>query len=78
MLHTKDQHVDEIQNYLDGHYISPAEACFRVFQYDLTSHFPAVTLLEVHLKNEKTVTFRPRGDPYGAVDNIKLSSLEAF
>jgi hypothetical protein len=43
---------DEVQNYLDGRYVSASEACHRLFAFDLHGMHPNVYRLVVHLPNE--------------------------
>jgi hypothetical protein len=43
---------DEIQNYLDGRYVSASEACHWLFAFDLHGMHPNVYRLVVHLPNE--------------------------
>nr|GEV98373.1 DNA helicase [Tanacetum cinerariifolium] len=50
--------VDEIKNYLDARYISPHEACWRIFEFDIYYREPAVQILSVHLMNMQRVAFR--------------------
>jgi len=52
---------DEVQNYLDGRYVSASEACHRLFAFDL---HPNVYHLAVHLLNEQT-TYFPEGTTVG-------------
>jgi len=52
---------DEVQNYLDGRYVSASEACHRLFTFDL---HPNVYCLAVHLPNEQTIYF-PEGTTVG-------------
>ncbi|GJW69018.1 DNA helicase [Tanacetum coccineum] len=52
--------VDEIQNYLDGRFICPFEACWRIFEYPIHRREPAVQILNVHLENMQRVNFRER------------------
>ncbi len=51
---------DEVQNYLDGRYVSASEACHRLFAFDLHGMHPNVYRLAVHLPNEQT-TYFPEG-----------------
>jgi hypothetical protein len=44
---------DEVQNYLDGRYVSASEACHRLFAFDLHGMHPNVYRLVVHLPNEQ-------------------------
>jgi hypothetical protein len=55
---------DEIQNYLDGRYVSASEACHRLFAFDLHDMHPNVYRLAVHLPNEQT-TYFPEGTTVG-------------
>ncbi|GJY17791.1 DNA helicase [Tanacetum coccineum] len=50
--------VDEIKSYLDARYISPHEACWRIFEFDIHYREPAVQILSVHLMNMQRVVFR--------------------
>ncbi|XP_071688512.1 uncharacterized protein [Rutidosis leptorrhynchoides] len=48
--------VDEIKNYLDCRYISPCEAVWRLFSFDIHFSKPSVLKLSYHLPNHHTVT----------------------
>ncbi|GJU93579.1 DNA helicase [Tanacetum coccineum] len=52
--------VDEIKNYVDGRFICPFEACWRIFDYPIHRREPAVQILNVHLENMQRVNFRER------------------
>jgi hypothetical protein len=52
--------LDEVQNYLDGWYVSASEACHQIFAFDLHDMHPDVYRLAVHLPNEHTIYF-PEG-----------------
>ncbi|GJS87902.1 DNA helicase [Tanacetum coccineum] len=52
--------IDEIQNYVDGRFICPYEACWRIFDFPIHYREPAVQILSVHLENMQQVTFRER------------------
>jgi hypothetical protein len=43
---------DEVQNYLDGRYVSANEACHQFFAFDLHDMHRNVYRLAVHLPNE--------------------------
>ncbi|GJT86156.1 DNA helicase [Tanacetum coccineum] len=62
--------VDEIKNYLDARYISPHEACWRIFEFEIHYREPAVQLLAVHLQDMQQVVFR-EGDHH---DSVVLNS----
>jgi hypothetical protein len=55
---------DEVQNYLDGQYVSASEACHWLFAFDLHDMHPNVYPLAVHLPNEQTSYF-PEGTTVG-------------
>nr|GEY30580.1 DNA helicase [Tanacetum cinerariifolium] len=46
-------HVDEIQNSVDGRFICPHEACWRILKFEIHSRYPAVQKLSVHLENKQ-------------------------
>ncbi|GKE33481.1 DNA helicase, partial [Tanacetum coccineum] len=52
--------VDEIKNYVDGRFICPFEACWRIFDYPIHRREPAVQILNVHLENMQRVNFGER------------------
>ncbi|CAJ2678283.1 unnamed protein product, partial [Trifolium pratense] len=49
--------VDEIKRFYDCRYLSPAEAVWRTFAFDIHQHFPAVIRLSIHLENQQVVRF---------------------
>jgi hypothetical protein len=55
---------DEVENYLDGRYVSANEACHRLFAFDLHDMHPNVYRLAIHLPNEQT-TYFPEGTIVG-------------
>ncbi|KAL6575510.1 hypothetical protein OROHE_000887 [Orobanche hederae] len=52
-----EQHVDETQNYYNCRYVSPCEAVWRIFAFDIHYRDPAVQRLSFHLPNEQSVVF---------------------
>jgi hypothetical protein len=48
---------DEIQNYLNGRYVSASEACHWLFAFALHGMHPNVYRLAIHLPNEQTTYF---------------------
>ncbi|XP_071714540.1 uncharacterized protein [Rutidosis leptorrhynchoides] len=48
--------VDEIKNYLDCRYLSPCEAVWRMFSFDIHYSKPSVIKLSYHLPNQQSVT----------------------
>ena len=51
--------MDEIQQYLDGRYIGPVEAAWRLFGFSMHEEFPNVVRLALHLPGMHQVTFDP-------------------
>jgi hypothetical protein len=48
---------DEVKQYLNGRYISPSEAIWRLFEYPVHEERPTVFPLAVHLPEQQTVVF---------------------
>ena len=48
---------DEIQEYVDGRYVSASEAAWRLFQFSMHDISPSVTRLAVHVENGQQVYF---------------------
>ncbi|KAL7309971.1 hypothetical protein PS15m_012253 [Mucor circinelloides] len=48
---------DEVAKYLNGRYISPVEAAYRLFEFPMHEESPAVTPLAIHLEMEHSVCF---------------------
>nr|GEW70121.1 DNA helicase [Tanacetum cinerariifolium] len=58
--HREQIQVDEIQNFVDGRYICPYEAFWRIFKFEIHCRHPDVQILCVHLQNMQVTTFRDR------------------
>ena len=54
-----DQDIDEISTYLHSQYVSPSEACWRIFGFSMHDNYPKVTRLAVHLENMDYIRFDP-------------------
>lgn len=48
---------NEVKNYLDCRCITPPEAAWRIFHYDLHHSYPTIERLPIHLPDENNVTF---------------------
>ncbi|GJX88203.1 hypothetical protein Tco_0340217 [Tanacetum coccineum] len=48
--------VDEIKNYLNCRFLSPCEAVWRLFSFDLNYAYTTVMLLNYHLPDQKAIT----------------------
>lgn len=57
---TQDKAVedDEIKQYFDCRYLSPCEAVWRIFQYDIHHKWPPVQKLTYHLPRKQVVLFK--------------------
>ena len=51
--------VNEIKQYLDGRYIGPPEAAWRMFGHHMHEEVPAVVRLALHLPGMHRVNFNP-------------------
>ena len=49
--------VDEIKHYVEGRYVSSAEAIWRLFNFSLFNAYPAVYRLPIHLPDHEGVRF---------------------
>nr|GEY57970.1 DNA helicase [Tanacetum cinerariifolium] len=52
--------IDEIQNYVDGRFICPYEAYWRIFDFPIHYREPTVQILNVHLEDMQRINFRER------------------
>ena len=50
---------DEIQWWIDGQYISPPEASWRILRFEMHDQVPPVIRLQVHLEGHHMVAFNP-------------------
>ncbi|KAL3633804.1 hypothetical protein CASFOL_022566 [Castilleja foliolosa] len=58
--------VNEVKNFVDGRYICPHEAAWRILNFPIHERNPAVEILAVHLENMQNVTFK---------ENLKLQAI---
>ncbi|XP_059669340.1 uncharacterized protein LOC132314497 [Cornus florida] len=49
--------VDEIKEYQDARWVSPQEAMWRLYEFNLNEMYPSVTNLQLHLPNKHTVWY---------------------
>jgi len=56
-LSAVDFNPNEITRYLEGRYVCPNEAFWRILGYDMHAKYPSVEVLSVHLKDGQTVIF---------------------
>ncbi|KAF7834701.1 DUF659 domain-containing protein [Senna tora] len=54
---SNEENIDEIKMYYDCIYISPCEAVWRIFGFDINTREPSIERLPFHLPNEQGVVF---------------------
>lgn len=62
---------NEVKMYLDGRYLSPIEACWRMFGFKMHKESHTIYRLEVHLPKEQNITFDPASNE---VEEIMVAS----
>ena len=73
--------VDEIKNHLDSRYITPPEACWRIFGFGLHENSHTVERLPIHLENQQSVTFREGAEIdelEGVLESASTTKLTAY
>ncbi|XP_021746885.1 uncharacterized protein LOC110712740 [Chenopodium quinoa] len=68
--------VDEIKQFQSGRWVSPCEAAWRIFSFDLFEMHPPVLPLQVHFPNEQTVHLHPHERLRAVVANSKRSRTQ--
>ena len=53
-----DGNIDEIKQYRDSRWVTPPEALWRIYGFDLSQIFPSVRQLQLHLPNMHMVSFQ--------------------
>ena len=51
--------ANEVDKFLEGRYLSPCEACHRIFGFKTNEQTIPVVRLDTHLPNKQSVTFCP-------------------
>ena len=69
---------DEVSSYLDARYVSPMEACWRIFEYDLHYQSHTVVRLKVHLPNEQIVVFNEDINLDAAMERAEKTELTEY
>ncbi|XP_013679941.1 uncharacterized protein LOC106384537 [Brassica napus] len=54
---TSQKPINEIDNYLEGRYLSACESMWRTFKFDIHHNSPAVQKFPVHLPDEQTAVY---------------------
>ena len=69
---------NEIERYLEGRYVCPNEAFWRIFGFDMHEKQPSVERLPIHLEQNQTVFFN-EGDEQNVADNgAPVTKLVAY
>ncbi|CAN1274847.1 ATP-dependent DNA helicase PIF1 [Linum perenne] len=61
--------IDEIKAFMDCRYITPGEACWRLFKFELYANSPAVRRLSYHLPGEQIVYSRESSSIEGLLES---------
>ena len=56
-MEISDGMQDEIKAHLDGRFIGPTEAYWKIFEFNMHRESPAVQCLPIHLPNEYYINF---------------------
>lgn len=68
---------DEVENYLNGRYISTSESVWRILEFPIHDRYPTVVHLAVHLENCQRVYFTA-GTAQQVARNPRKTTLIAF
>ena len=69
--------VDEVKKFVDAIFVSPPEACWRIFHYPLHDRSPSIQRLTLHLPDQQAVVYRD-GGAAAALENVKGTTLTAW
>ncbi|XP_052152036.1 uncharacterized protein LOC127770382 [Oryza glaberrima] len=58
----KEDDIDEIRQYRDARWVTPLEALWRIYGFDLSKVHPSVMQLQLHLPNMHMVKYRGKQD----------------
>ncbi|MBW0471262.1 hypothetical protein O181_010977 [Austropuccinia psidii MF-1] len=64
---------DETVSFVNGRYIGPLEATWRLFQFNMSGRKPSIQRLSLHLENQQLIYFR---DEEGAIKQIRTGAAE--
>ncbi|XP_021715368.1 uncharacterized protein LOC110683330 [Chenopodium quinoa] len=73
---TEKNSEDEIERFQSGRWVSPCEAAWRIFSFDLFEMYPPVKQLAVHLENMQTVQLRAHEQLDSAMLNERRSKTQ--
>nr|GEV85752.1 DNA helicase [Tanacetum cinerariifolium] len=68
--------IDVIKNFVEARYIGPHEACWRILDFPIHYHDPAVQILAVHSENMQRITSKAKDNLLSIIDNpMKKTTL---
>ena len=70
--------IDEINEYVDGRYVSTSEAAWRLFTFSIHGMYPFVRRLHVHLEGEETLQFDGNDDIDEVLEEDRTTTLTAW
>jgi hypothetical protein len=69
LTHETEKNVDEISAYQSARWISPPEAMWRIFSFNLSEMCPTVYSLQLHIENHQQVTYNNEDNLSTIVEN---------
>lgn len=69
----QEEPIDEIKRYYDCRYLSPSEAAWRIYAFDIHQKFSAVIRLGVHLENQQSINFKENQNLQRVVDYHEMA-----
>ncbi|XP_057426365.1 uncharacterized protein LOC130719774 [Lotus japonicus] len=71
-----ESNQDEIKQYYDCRFLTPCEAAWRTFKFDIHERWPPVKRLSFHLPGEQCVTFNDDEDLEGVVEKCSTKDTQ--
>ncbi|CAI9259461.1 unnamed protein product [Lactuca saligna] len=66
--------IDEIKNYIDGRFLCPHEAAWRILDFPIHDRDPSIVILPIHLPNMQSVLFKENISINQVVDDPNFGS----
>jgi hypothetical protein len=75
-----NSNVDEIRQFRDARWVTPPQAMWRIYGFDLTKNHPPVQQLQLHLPDLYMVSFHQRSNLQNIVNHpcVEESMLTAY
>jgi hypothetical protein len=55
-----EENIDEIKQYRDARWVTPLEALWRIYGFDISNRSPSVLSLQLHLLDMHMMSFHQR------------------